>query len=127
MTLILNPRPADIQTEGKTDITSRQRKQKDGQSETGKAGRQTDRQDGRHGDRQAGRQGGRLPCWHLLEICNAIRDPLQRHRNCVQLAAGSCKKRETIQRCSISYSIPLHIIIEIRKEYDAVFFLARRK
>lgn len=119
MTLILNPRPADIQTEGKTDITSRQRKQKDGQSETGKADRQTDRQDGR--------QGGRLPCWHLLEICNAIRDPLQRHRNCVQLAAGSCKKRETIQRCSISYSIPLHIIIEIRKEYDAVFFFGEKE
>jgi len=59
VTLILNPRPADIQTEGKTDITSRQRKQKDGQSETGKAGRQTDRQTGRQARRQTDRKAGR--------------------------------------------------------------------
>lgn len=60
MTLILNPRPADIQTEGKTDITSRQRKQKDGQSETGKADRQTDRTAGTETDRQEGREVGCL-------------------------------------------------------------------
>ena len=59
MTLILNPRPSDIETEGKTDITNRQRKQKDGQSETGKAGRQTDRQTDRQTGRQTRRQTGR--------------------------------------------------------------------
>ena len=64
MTLILNPRPADIQTEGKTDITNRQRKQKDGQPETGKADRQRDRQTesrttDTETDRQEGRKAGR--------------------------------------------------------------------
>ena len=58
MTLILNPRPADIQTEGKIDITNRQRKQKDRQPETSKAGRQTGRTASRETGRQEGRKAG---------------------------------------------------------------------